>query len=82
MAILFGGYDADGGSTANVLRVSIAGGDSFWGLRNFLFVGAVVVLVSIAGGDSFWGLQSSRTLAATDGEFQSQVAILFGGYIP
>ena len=36
--------------------VSIAGGDSFWGLHSILLLMSLFPHVSIAGGDSFWGL--------------------------
>ena len=105
VAILFGGYRRELVQANTYNPVSIAGGDSFWGLHSGVTDIAVIDHVSIAGGDSFWGLPIYRVsklaistrfnrrwrffLGATiaqldnpgrDYTFQSQVAILFGGY--
>ena len=38
VAILFGGYSIHLGYEGECLPVSIAGGDSFWGLRCYIFI--------------------------------------------
>ena len=81
VAILFGGYW--------LIRGNEMGRPCF-NRRWRFFLGATVrreyssyrlQLVSIAGGDSFWGLLRSRCRSVGPCMFQSQVAILFGGYL-
>ena len=50
-------------STTTDSPVSIAGGDSFWGLLNLGGWVQEFIMVSIAGGDSFWGLLISIIFA-------------------
>ena len=81
VAILGWGYIKRGAEFHWILDVSIAGGDSWVGIRRQMPTLARAKIVSIAGGDSWVGIHtSSRCAQSNPRKFQSQVAILGWGY--